>query len=313
LTHLIVDLKCKSINTFTAYHKNIHLIYLILCILINSFIGVIFKLFGKYEVNNLQAIIVNYLVCALCGLVMLGEYNFIEVFVQQSWTPIAFGLGLCFIIVFSAYAGSVQHSGVGLATIFQKLSLIAPVIVALSFYQESLTVYKVLGLILSLFALYLLSINKSESGIKNKMAFGLRGLLIVFFGSCIIDVVLFLVEVESLADGADIAFVSALFFYAMILGLAYVIVFKRELLKIEMKSLIAGLALGIPNFFSIYLLLKVLSIGWEGSVVFPANNVGVLSLAALFGVVFFKEEVTSRKLLGFTSALVAIILLSFSS
>ena len=53
--------------------------------------------------------------------------------------------------------------------------------------------------------------------------------------------------------------------------------------------------------------------GWEGSVVFPANNVGVLSLAALFGVFMFNEEVTFRKIIGFLSAVASIILLSFNS
>ena len=288
------------------------MLYLILCILINSLIGVVFKLFSKYKVDNLQAIIINYLVCSVCGLLLLNKINFIEAFISQSWTPIAIALGLLFIIIFNAYAKAVQESGIGVATIFQKMSLIAPVLVAIILYQESVTLFKIGGLFLSIIALFLLSLSNTDH-LGEQVSSGLKILLIVFLGSCIIDVILFLAEAESLAPGADVGFVSAIFFFAMIFGLIFQNFIKRKGMQINKRSIIAGILLGVPNFFSIYLLLKVLSLGWEGSVVFPANNVGVLSLAALFGVLFFHEKVTSRKAIGFICALTAIILLSYNA
>lgn len=288
------------------------LIYLILCILINSLIGVVFKLFSKYHIDNLQAIIINYLVCSFCGLLLLGEVNFIEAFMKQTWTPVALFLGFLFIIIFNAYARAVQESGVGVATIFQKMSLIAPVLFAILLYGESVTIHKIGGLTFSVFALFMLSISKSEH-LGDRVASGLKILLIVFLGSCVIDVLLFLTEAESLAPDADVGFVSAIFFFAMIFGILFQSIIQRKKMEFNQRSVVAGIFLGLPNFFSIYLLLKVLSLGWEGSVVFPANNVGVLSLAALFGVLLFQEKVTARKILGFASALTAIILLSYNA
>jgi multidrug transporter EmrE-like cation transporter len=222
------------------------------------------------------------------------------------------GLGLLFILIFNAYALAIHQSGVGLATIFQKMSLISPVLVALIFYNESFTMYKAIGLALSIFALFLLSFTKKKE--PNKIGKGLKILLIVFFGSCIIDTTFYLAEAEKLAPGADVGFISSLFFFSMVFGLIYMFIIKRNSLsRFNKKSIIGGLILGIPNFFSIYLLLKVIAMGWEGSVVFPANNVGVLSIAALFGVFMFKEEVTNRKIIGFISAVTSIILLSLNS
>ncbi len=285
------------------------MLYLIICIVINGLIGVIFKLFGKYGVNNLHAILINYAICVLSGMVFLGDFGFLVNVFKEDWFYIALGLGLCFIVIFNAYAAAVQQSGVGLATIFQKMSLIAPVIVAIAFYGDVVSITKIAGLILSIFALFMLSIKATSNSDSLKSGLGL--LLLVFFGSCIIDLFLYLVEVEGLAPGADVRFVSALFFFAMVFGLIHLIFFKKKPKgKLTSKSVVAGILLGVPNFFSIYLLLKVISLGWEGSVVFPAVNVGVLTIAALFGVFMFHEKVTQRKIIGFGSAILAIILLA---
>ena len=64
------------------------------------------------------------------------------------------------------------------------------------------------------------------------------------------------------------------------------------------------------NFFSIYLLLLALQQGWGGSIVFPVNNVGILVVAAIFGLLIFREKLTSVKLAGFGLAILSIILIT---
>ncbi len=283
------------------------MLILLLCILINGLIGVIFKLFGKFNVNILQAIIINYFICVVSGSIFSGQYNLVASVFETDWWPIALFLGLLFIIVFNAYANAVNVAGVGISTLFQKMSLIAPVIVAVLFFNDSLSLIKVIGLALSIASLFLLSLSKSDD--QHDIKKGLSLLLLVFVGSCMIDVMLYLVEVNEWAPGADVGFVSSLFMFAMFFGLGYLFTNKNERKKPwTSKSMIAGILLGIPNFFSIYLLLKVIAEGWEASVVFPSNNVGVLTIAAIAGVLFFNERLTTRKLIGFSSAILAIIL-----
>ena len=76
--------------------------------------------------------------------------------------------------------------------------------------------------------------------------------------------------------------------------------------------MIAGISLGVPNFFSIYLLLLALQQGWGGSVVFPVNNVGVLVMAAIFGIVLFKERLIPIRIWGFALAVLAIVLITIA-
>jgi multidrug transporter EmrE-like cation transporter len=104
-----------------------------------------------------------------------------------------------------------------------------------------------------------------------------------------------------------------LFLFAALTGsifLAYQMIMGKS--KFAIKNVIAGIGLGIPNFFSIYLLFLALQQGLEGSVVFPVNNAGVLLLASLYGIFIFRESVNVYKIAGFIVAVLAIFLITFS-
>ncbi|MBK8886256.1 MAG: EamA family transporter [Saprospiraceae bacterium] len=126
-----------------------------------------------------------------------------------------------------------------------------------------------------------------------------------------IDASLYLIEKKNLAQNGDIGFVASLFLFAGINGLLILTIqlFSGKT-KLAWKNIIGGIALGIPNFFSIYLLVLALQQGWGGSIVFPVNNVGILVVAAIFGLVFFKEKLTPYKLAGFALAILSIVLIT---
>ena len=48
----------------------------------------------------------------------------------------------------------------------------------------------------------------------------------------------------------------------------------------------------------------------DGSVVFPINNVGILLTTAVLGLIFFKEKFNLQKLIGFSMAILAIIMVA---
>jgi drug/metabolite transporter (DMT)-like permease len=72
--------------------------------------------------------------------------------------------------------------------------------------------------------------------------------------------------------------------------------------------------LGIPNFFSIYLLIEAYSsTGWSDSTVLAIVNISIVVISAILGFLAFKEKLTSQKLLGLISALIAIGLLYYAN
>ncbi len=288
---------------------------LLLCIVLNAFIGVIFKMFQIYNINNFQAIVVNYFVCVLMASLFIGGNPLPSEILQKEWLAYAIGLGFLFIIVFNIMAITVQNFGVIIATIFQKMSMIAPAAVAILFYAEKGGLMKWGGIVAAIIAIVLLSYEKKKDDV---LTIQKKSILWFFpsatlLGSCIIDTSLFLIEHHKMTEPGDIGFIASLFLMAGVTGLIFLIIqLIRKKIIWENKSIIGGIGLGIPNFFSIYLLILALNQGWGGSVVFPINNVGILSVAALFGLIFFKEKISPIKWVGFAIAVLSIIIIAIA-
>lgn len=284
---------------------------LISCILLNVLVAVIFKYFPKYKIDTLQAIVVNYFVCMVTASVTLNDFSYVVDIPYQSWFLYAACMGLFFFLIFNVIARTVEHHGVMVSSTAQKLSMIIPVIVAVVFFGEDITMLKILGICFAIAAVYLVSYQKSDGQALPKSLWIVMLPLLTWIGSSIVDLSLYLVDKLQLAEGAGMKYTSALFLCAGFFGalvLTYSIM-KGER-RLEWSSVLAGIVLGIPNFFSIYLVLKLLEDGWNGSVVFPLLNVSIILISALLGVLVFKENFTTKKGLGFGFALVAIILLA---
>jgi multidrug transporter EmrE-like cation transporter len=84
--------------------------------------------------------------------------------------------------------------------------------------------------------------------------------------------------------------------------------------KFHFRNVIAGVILGIPNYFSIYLLIvSYSSTGWQDSTVLAITNVSVVLLSSLIGFMAFKENASVQKIIGLVSAVLAIAILYFSN
>jgi multidrug transporter EmrE-like cation transporter len=75
---------------------------------------------------------------------------------------------------------------------------------------------------------------------------------------------------------------------------------------------IAGLVLGVPNYFSIYFIIKALKNGMESSVVYPINHVGTVLFTSFLGVLIFKEKLIPKNYIGIVVAIVAIVMIAFA-
>jgi drug/metabolite transporter (DMT)-like permease len=131
-------------------------------------------------------------------------------------------------------------------------------------------------------------------------------------GSGTIDTTLKYAEKIHVPDGEEPLFSAICFTMAFgigILVLIYEAVFGRWL---HWKSVVAGVALGVPNYFSIYFIIKALKTDMESSVLFPINHVGTVLFTALLGFVIFKERLLPQNYWGILLAVVAIVCIAFA-
>lgn len=287
------------------------MIYLILSVISSSILYVIFKLFGKYDINILQAIVVNYFVACTCGLIAFeGDINISEI-PEYSWFYGSIFLGILFIIVFNLMAITTQRSGLSVVSVASKMSVVFPITFGIFYYSEGASVLKIIGIIAALFAVYFASIKNDGIAIKRK---NLIFPALVFIGSGIIETTINVLQNGFKSATEAPIFSSTLFFVAFTTGIL-VLSYKaiRGTVNLKLKNIIAGIVLGVPNYFSIYFLIQALrSNGLESSTVFTINNVATVMFSTLLGIILFKEKLISKNWLGIGLAIVSIILVATS-
>jgi drug/metabolite transporter (DMT)-like permease len=290
------------------------MIFLALSIIASTLIFVIFRLFASYNINTLQAIVVNYFVACSCG--VIGYQNSIELSAipQYNWFYYTLALGALFIIVFNLMAITTQHNGLSVVSVATKMALVIPIAFGLWYYKEPLGTSKAAGIVLALIAVYLVAVKKDSSIILQKK--NLVFPVLVFLGSGLIDTSLNFLQNDFITDKSLIPlFSSTIFMTAGVIGIMVLVAQKiKGVLVLEFKNIIAGIVLGIPNYFSIYFLVKALrSDLFDSSGIFTINNVGIVIISTLLGIVFFKEQLSVKNWIGITLAVISIALVSLAT
>lgn len=274
-------------------------------------IFVIFKLLSKYKINTLQAIVVNYATACTVGITTSQTPFNIDTVLKSSWLYGAIILGFLFISIFNVMALTAQRNGLSVASVASKMSVIIPVIFGIYVYNESLGFQKLIGIILALIAVYLTSIKKGASG-NLKSNFWLP--VILFFGSGIIDTSIKYFETTYVGENGIPIFSASIFAIAFLLGILLLVYQKfNNFLKITPLSIFGGIILGIVNYYSIYFLLKALNYeGLESSTLFTVNNVAIVAVSTLIGLILFKESISKTNWTGIALALISIILVTLT-
>ncbi len=280
------------------------MISLTLTILFTVSLFIFFKEFDRRNINTHQAITFNYFTAAVLATLLYNNPLFFTDIINVSWVYHTTALGMFFVVMFNVMAKTTQKLGISIASIASKMSLVIPVIAALFFQRNlELSMYNYFGIFLALIAIFLTFKKKQKTQKSIKIA------IILFFGAGILDSFLDYIREEYLKSINDFnIFIILVFTIAFLTGFV-LIIFKRN--KITVRNIIAGILLGIPNYFSIYfVLLSLDSLG--GAIVFPVLNIGVVLISTVFSYLIYKENLNKENWLGIILACISIFLvLSF--
>lgn len=268
-----------------------------------------FRLLPSYNVRNLNAITVNYITCYVLGSIIIGKSPLTLQSIHSSWFPYALYLSLCFITFFNINAMTIQKVGMVITSVFQKLSLVFPVLAGVFVFNEKLSFANRFAIPLTFAAIILTNIpNKGqEYTVKAFKKYWYLPIL-VLLGSGLIEVSLFYAQETNKLGEEGLHFTSSLFGMAGIWGL--IILTLRSQLKFNFNEIVAGVSIGIPNFFTIYLIIHALEKGWKGAVLFPTNNVGTIFFTALVAIFAFREKLSIANYVGLLLALISVLLFS---
>jgi drug/metabolite transporter (DMT)-like permease len=286
--------------------------YLLLSIFFSSLILVVFRMFKRYNVNTFQAIVFNYVIAFTVGFGIYGNEWRAEHLAQGSWIPFAFIIGVLFISLFLLIGKSSQENGIGVTSVTVKMSLAIPVTMAIFLYDEAIYFSKVAGVLAALLGVFLITF-KPKSARQAKNVKNLIFLPILFLGSGLLDTLINYVEKRALDDLSPALFSAIGFGIAGLIGLMVLgIALLRGKQIFRWRNVLGGIVLGVPNFFSIYfLIMAVRNPLLDDSITYALNNVGIVMLSFLVGIIVFKEKTTMLKVVGGIVSIAAILLLSW--
>ena len=308
IQHLTFNIEYKS------FQRN--MLFLIGSIILTSYLTLSFKVVERFKIPNLQVIVFNHLTCIVVGSFVDGAFPITKSTFQQDWFPWACVMGSIFILLFNLIAYTAQKSGVAVASVSNKLSLVIPFIFSIYLYNDEATLLKIIGVIIALLAVLLTCLKrKSDNRLikptNNRLIILLPVLL--FLGSGMLDTMIKFVEQEFLGESNKNAYLITAFAVAALLGILILLfLFLTGRQNFDRRSLLAGIAIGIPNYFSIWCLLRVLKDHADNSsAIIPINNMGIVLFSTVLAALLFKEKLSVINWIGILLSLGAIALIAY--
>jgi len=296
-------LKPVFLQTYSNY-----MLFLIATTLFSASILIVFKLFKQYNINNLQAIVGNYIVAASIGfLIYEPKFSATDVF-HAPWFSLSILIGGAFIGVFFLFALSSQRAGIAITAVSSKMSVVIPTAAGFLLFNDELSPLKIIGIILALVALYLALYKKQIANTK----FDFRLILLplfIFVGTGANDLLMKIADFYFVENDV-LLLLSTIFSIALVIGTSVLIYnYIKRTTILKLKNFLAGGLLGLINFGSTYYLFRSMEI-FDNSLLFPIRNTGVVVLSAIIALLLFKEKIAKINWIGIALAVVAIIMIS---
>lgn len=291
--------------------------YLILCIFSSTGIFIVFKFLDQKNLPSFPVIIINYLVASVMGfLINADQIKLSDVF-SANWIPVSILIGFLFIVMFFIVARSSKEAGISITTVASKMSVVFPIAFSMMIDpSDRLTFLKGAAVIATLTGVMLTIYEPGRSLQARKRTFLP---LVLFVGMGLVDSLVKFAQHSYIGDKDTALFSAVLFAMAFLTGIV-MLPFRKEGVSEFRKAAVWrwGLLLGIVNFGSIYLMVSALNhvneygARIDSSIIYGANNIGIVSLSVLAGLLIFREKLKTINWIGIAVSAIAIVLFSIS-
>ncbi len=278
--------------------------YLILCVTCSVIVSVLLKIAKRQSVVLEQAIAINYIMAITLSFFLLKPQIPTD---MESLSVLPWGvflaLGVLLPSIFVIMGRAVEYAGIVKSDAAQRLSLILPIIAAVTIFGEQMTTHRLISIALVFIALFcLLARSESKQGKGGILA--VLSLIGVWLGYGVIDILFKQFSKQFFTVGLVIAFGLG-----CLLMLLYITVIGQ---RWTLKSVIGGAILGVFNFFNILFYIKShQAFAGNPTLVFAAVNIGVISLGTITGAFVFKEKLRAINVIGIGFAIAAIVMLFY--
>ena len=272
---------------------------------------IILKIFRQQRGNRYGIILGNYLTCVVISFLMVPDKT---VIIHADTATVLCGLagGILFAAALVSMQSSIRINGAILTSALSRMGLIVPLLISTVFLGEKLRGIQIPGIVLIFLSFWLISTDKgsfrkqSDPGELRLNPFLLLLVLFTFGGGDAMARIFNYVGLES----ENQLYFLILFMVASILTLILLFTeYRRTGKKPLLKEFLAGILVGIPNYFSSSLLLRALY-GLPSFIVYPCFSAGTLLLVTILGAAVFKERLGRKAWIGLGLIIIALVLLN---
>lgn len=279
--------------------------YLILAIAATVTINVMIKVYEMQGANRLVVLASNYIVASLLGWAFALARGIDGI--ERTTILLGLGGGLLWPTTIGLQMWGVRQYGISLAGTVSRLSLSIPVLFAVLFLDERLTLVTGLGVLCCFVAFFLLAPIRPEPGkALDRRAVWFFPLLVLCYGLVDLWANLF----NTLGRQQEQSLFMILIFTASGVFTWGAIILQR--IPVDRGSFARGICLGVPNFFSTWFLLQGLQAPFfsgRSATVYALYSIVPAALIFGMGPTIWREKISRGNVAGFGVAIVAIVLL----
>ncbi|XCP85924.1 SMR family transporter [Roseburia hominis] len=278
------------------------MLYLGLAIIASALVSTVMRLSEGKVKNNMGMFVANYAACSFLSLLFMDNLDFGR---AEAKAGIAACLGVfsgvLYLTSFVLLQQNIRKNGVVLAATFMKLGVLIPTLMAIIVFREQPEFFQVLGIGLAIAAIIIIHFEK-ENVEASKYQFLLIVLLLV---SGFTDSMANIYDKLGSTELKD----HYLLFTFLAAGVCAFVLWIKERQKLCVWDVLAGVCIGIPNYFSSRFLLLALH-HLPAVIVYPAYSVVTIVVISVVGVVLFKEKLSRKKLAAIALIFLALALLN---
>ena len=274
------------------------MIWLLLSALCSLAIANIMRYARHCQLPFLPIMTINYFQAALISIVMFVLSDSVEM--TRLDMPLGILNSFLYVGGFLLYFEAVKTCGISISVSVMRLSVALPVLAGVFWFNETLNIYRSIGLVLMAIAMF--SIGRfSQAKINIKAMRWLILLFVVIGFSSIVGK-----AYDFYGQTGRQLYLASLFFTAFLLSISLTYYYR---MKFSLKIVIVGLILGVPNQATSMFFLMALSTV-DSVVAFPTMSISVLSGSMLCDRFIWKEPLGREKVLLIVISMAAIVLLN---
>ncbi len=290
---------------------------LVLATVCAAMFSIFFKFFEIRKIDSMQAIFFNYLTAFILGLLFSFDGTFVVNPFKAQWLGPVAVLGFFFVAGMAVLSLSTERVGVAISTVCSRASMIIPIILSYIFVAGSkkpqwiAVALVIVGMTLTVWT------GKTK---ENERRFSIIDALVpvsVFLCFGLSNSINKIIQDRVVVNRAqwpdamvnrELSLVTAFIFLFAMLFASFS--FFRNRNGFQWRNVAGGSLLGIVNYactYSLTIAMKTI----DSSILFPAHNLGVVTIGALVGWFHFHEQMRPHQIAGIIVATGAICWLCF--